>query len=98
MQSIKEVVSPWRGSEQTADAVREQIRQRWGDEVADEFDATHDAMPLVSWAAYGYKVRKGSKALKSVTYVDVKDDEGKVERKIRRSINLFHKRDVERIV
>lgn len=97
MQQIMDIISPWRGSEQTAEAVREQIRERFGDEAADEFDPVTDAMPLVSWAAYGYRVRRGEKALKSVTYVEIKDDEGTAEKKIRRSINLFHKRQVEKV-
>ena len=92
------LVSPYRGSEQTYEMVREQIRERWGDECADEFDPHTDAMPLVSWASYGYRVKAGSKALKSVTYVEVKNVKGEVEKKIRRVVNLFHKRDVEKAV
>ena len=92
------LVSPYRGSEQTYEMVREQIRERWGDECADEFDPHTDAMPLVSWASYGYRVKAGSKALKSVTYVEVKNDKGEVEKKIRRVVNLFHKRQVEKAV
>lgn len=91
------LVSPYRGSEATYEMVREQIRERWGDEAADEFDPHTDAMPLVSWASYGYRVKKGSKALKSVTYVEVKGEDGKVEKKIRRVVNLFYKLDVEKV-
>lgn len=68
-----------------------------GDECADTFNPHTDAMPLVSWASYGYRVRKGEKALKSITYLETKDDDGEIVKKIRRSINLFHKRQVEKI-
>lgn len=91
------IVSPWRGSEQTAEHVREQLRERYGDDVADEFNPTTDAMPLLSWAAYGFRVRKGEKALKSVSFVEVKNDRGEVEKKIRRVVNLFHRRQVEKV-
>lgn len=74
--------------------VREQIRERWGNELADEFDPYHDAMPAVSWMAYGYRIRKGETALKSVTFVDVKDEKGDVTKKIRRVVNLFHHNQV----
>ncbi|HWO07796.1 MAG TPA: hypothetical protein VNM40_04440 [Candidatus Paceibacterota bacterium] len=102
MKSISEVmedslVSPWRGSEQTAEHVREQVRERYGDEVADSFSPATDAMPLLSWAAYGFRVRKGEKALKSITYVEVKNDKGEVEKKIRRVINIFHRKQVEKV-
>ena len=70
--------------------VREQIRERWGDELANEFNPHVDAMPLFSWTAYGYRVRKGEKALKSVTFVEQKNEAGEIVNKIRRSVNLFH--------
>ena len=98
MQSIKEaLVSPYRGSEQTYEMVRDQIRERWGNELAEEFDPYTDCMPLVSWMAYGYKVRKGEKALKSVTFVEVKDNQGQIVKKIRRVVNLFHHNQVLKV-
>lgn len=101
MKSIKEVmdasvVSPWRGSEKTAEDVREQLRERYGDEVANEFSAAEDAMPLLSWARFGYRVRKGEKALKSITFVEIKNDKGEVEKKIKRVVNIFHRLQVEK--
>ena len=92
------LVSPWRGSPETENNVREQVRARYGDVVADSFSAATDAMPLLSWAAYGFRVRKNEKALKSISYVEVKNDKGEVERKIRRVVNLFHRRQVEKLV
>lgn len=94
MQSVKEIVSPYRGSEATYEMVKEQIAAKWGEECAEEFDPYTDAMPLVSWTAYGYRVKKGEKALKSVTYVEQKNEKGEVVRKIRRVVNLFHHRQV----
>lgn len=98
MRSIQEVIStPWRGSEKTYEMVREQIRERWGDQVAEEFDPGSDAAPLTTWASYGYRIKAGSKALKSVTYVEVKNDKGEVEKKIRRVINIFHRKQVQKM-
>ena len=100
IQSIvaKPLVSPYRGSEKTYEMVREQIRERWGEECADAYNPyANDCMPLISWASYGYRVKAGSKALKSVTYVEVKNSDGEVERKIRRVINLFHKCQTEKV-
>jgi hypothetical protein len=102
MKSVKnvidnDIVSPWRGSEMTAEMVRDQVKERWGDECAEEFDPETDAMPFKSWAAYGYRVKKGEKALKSVTYIEVKDEDGEVQKKVRRAINLFHRNQVEKI-
>ncbi len=49
------------------------------------------------WLAQGYAVKKGQKALKSVTFVEVKDEKDKVIRKIRRTVNLFHRKQVEKM-
>lgn len=99
MKQLKEaLVSPWRGSEKTAEEVREQVRDRFGDEAADDFDPSTDAMPFSSWLAQGYQVRKGSKAMKSITIVEMKDpDDEKKVRKVRRVVNLFHRRQVDKI-
>ena len=91
------IKSPWRGSEKTYEMVQEQLREKYGDEVADDFDATKDAMPFVSWLSYGFRVRKGEKALRSITYVEVKNDKGEIERKIKRNVFLFHRKQVEKV-
>jgi hypothetical protein len=97
MKSFKDAVrSPYQGSEATYELVREQIRERYGDEAAEDFDPYTDAMPFASWVSQGYMVRKGEKALKSVTFVEVKDEKGGVVKKIRRTVNLFHRHQVEK--
>lgn len=90
-------MSPWRGSEKTAEDVREQIRERWGNQLADNFSPSSDAAPFGFWASHNYRVRKGERALRSVTFVEVKNERGEVEKKIRRVVNLFHKCQVEKL-
>lgn len=99
MKSVKEIAltSPYRGSEKTYEMVKEQIAERWGDEVAEDFDPYTDAAPFSSWIAHGFIVKKGQKALKSITMLEVKDENDKVIRKIRRSVNLFHRLQVEKV-
>jgi hypothetical protein len=102
MQSIGEVIadsiiSPYRGSEKTYAMVKEQLRERYGNECAEEFDPHFDAMPAISWMNYGYRIRRGEHALKSVTFVDVEDEQGESVRKVRRVVNLFHKNQVEKV-
>jgi len=99
MKSIKEITltSPYRGSEKTYEMVKEQIEERWGAACAEDFDPHTDAMPFSSWLAHGFVVKKGQKALKSITFVEVKDEKDNVVRKIKRTVNLFHKRQVEKV-
>jgi hypothetical protein len=93
----KPVVSPWKGSEATSEMVREQLSQRYGPDLAAKFDARFDAMPFSAWLSQGFCVRRGEVALKSITFVEVRDENDKVVRKIRRSVNLFHRCQVEPI-
>lgn len=91
-------MSPYRGSEKTYEMVKEQLRERYDDECADSFDPTADCMPFHSWVSYGYRVKRGEKAFRSVTIVEMKDDKGEVQMRIPRTVFLFHRRQVEKIV
>ena len=86
--------SPYQGSEKTAEAMREQIKQRYGTEEAEQFDPKTDAMPYGSWVKQGYIPSKGSKAFKSVTYIEKIDAETGETKMFPRTVNLFHKRQV----
>ena len=99
MKNIKELVSPFRGSSANYEAVKQQIEQRWGKECADAYNPyANDCMPLLSWASYNFRVKAGSKALKSTTFVEVRDEKtGEVVKKIKRTVNLFHKNQVEKV-
>lgn len=87
--------STYRGSEKTLEMVKEQVKERWGQRVASSFDPYHDAMTATAWFAAGFKIKKGEKALKSVTFIESEDADGHVTQKVRRVVNLFHRRQVE---
>lgn len=99
MKSVKEIIiqSPYKGSEKTYEMVKEQIEARWGGDEAESYDPNTDCMPYGSWLLHGYRVRKGEKALKSVTFIEVKDEKDTVIRKVKRTVNLFHKHQVEKM-
>ena len=98
MKTIKDIItSPYKGSEKTYEMVQEQLRERYGDDVADNYNAYTDVAPFSTWASANYRIRKGEHALKSITFVEVLNAKGEVEKKIRRTCNLFHRKQVERI-
>jgi hypothetical protein len=98
METIKEVItSPYKGSEATYAMVKKQLLDRYGEKVANEYDPRFDCAPFSTWAAAGFRIKRGEHALKSVTYVEIKNDEGVVERKVRRNCNLFHRCQLERV-
>lgn len=99
MKNIQEVLtSSYKGSSANYEAVKHQIKERFGDECASSYNPwANDCMTLVSWANYGFRVKVGSKALKSTTFVEIRNERDEVIRKIKRTVNLFHKNQVEKI-
>jgi hypothetical protein len=101
--SIKEILeddsitSNYQGSEKTKEMVEEQIRKIYGNSEVKNYNPYKNALTFASWVRLGYRPKKGSKALKSITYVEKKDAQGNVIEKYPRKINLFYYRAVEPI-
>jgi N-terminal domain of anti-restriction factor ArdC len=68
----------WRGSQQTAEHVREEIARRYGEAEAKEYDPQINCFTLPTWNKLGYRVRKGEKAIRSMTLIEEKDPNAKV--------------------
>lgn len=101
--SIKEIleddsiVSTYKGSKKTKEMVEEQIRKIYGDSEVKNYNPYKNALTFSAWLNLGYKPKKNSKALKSITYIEKKDEKGNVIEKYPRKINLFYYRAVEPI-
>jgi len=98
--SIKEIlagpkVSNYQGSEKTRDAVAAQVVARWGQAELEHYNPENSALPYSRWLSLGYRVKKGEKALKSITLVEKKDLKGVVINKYPRTVNLFYYKSVE---
>jgi hypothetical protein len=100
-------VAQWRGSVKTADAVREEIAKRWGEKEAEQYDPLKNCFTLQTWNTLGYRVKKGEKAIRSITYVEAKDSgnteeqdkqegEEQAVRKYPKTVYLFYKTQVEK--
>ena len=67
----------WRGSVKTAEAVREEIAKRYGEEEAENYDPQVNCFTLPTWNKLGYIVRKGEKAIRSMTLIEKADPNAK---------------------
>ena len=91
----------WKGSEKTAEQVREEIADRYGEEEAEEYDPETNCFTLPRWNQLGYRVRKGEKAIRSMTFIEKKDpnakegDQSEV-RKYKKTVYLFYIKQVEK--
>jgi hypothetical protein len=103
IQQQRKTVAHWRGSTKTADAVREEISRRWGDEEAAKYDPLTNCFTIRTWNALGYRVKKGEKAIRSLTYVEAtansgEDDEDEEADVVTypKTVYLFYRTQVEK--
>lgn len=101
IKSIKEIInsslSTYTGSEITRSMVEEQIKEKYGPTELKNLDCYHNLRTFHSWISLGFKVKKGEKAIKSITYVEQKDQSGNIVKKYRRPVFLFYYRQIEPI-
>lgn len=87
----------YKGSEATKTMVAEQIASRWGQDEVKNYDPKSNCATYKQYLSAGYRVKRGEKALKSITYVEVKDESGEVVKKYPKTVNLFYYKQVEKI-
>ena len=90
--------SNYKGSASTYKMVASQIKERWGEAEVKKYNPYTNCLTFKQWLEYGYCVKQGEKAIKSVTFVEVKDNAGKVIKSYPKNVNLFYQRQVEKII
>jgi len=94
---MEKVESIWKGSTKTFEIVFDQIKDRYGLEEAKNYDPLENCFTYNTWAIKGYQVKKGEKALKSITWVTgaKKKENGDPAPVFPKTVNLFYKIQVE---
>jgi hypothetical protein len=77
----------------TAGSVQAQIFERFGEGAARDYIPSGNCFTYKGWSDRGYQVKRGEKALHSMTFVADRNDPSK---KIPVTINLFYKCQVAR--
>ena len=80
----------YRGGTKSMESVRELLRSRYGDEVAESYDPETDVMTMRKLNEYNLRVKSGEKAIRIPILCEKKNKEGEVVAKFPRKINLFH--------
>lgn len=93
----RDILSNYRGSENTRQKVEEQIRQRFGEEAATAYDPRRNCLTFNLWSKKGFRVKQGEKAIRSVTLLERKDAKGNVIGCYPKSVCLFFQSQVEPI-
>ena len=91
-------ISQWKGSLNTADTVRQEIAERWGEEEAEKYNPLKNCFTFHTWLSLGYSVKKGEKAIRSYTIktVTVEEDGKPVEKRYFKTCYLFYYLQVEK--
>ena len=100
MQSIKEImagpsISGFTGSTTTRDMVSAEIERRWGKAEVKRYDPERNCLTFARWASLNFSVKRGEKCIRSSTFIEHSDAEGKVIKTIPRPVFLFYYRQVE---
>ena len=97
---MNDETSVWKGSAYTAQNVAMQIKSRFGEEAVKEYDPRLNCFTFRRWQEEGYRVKKGEKSLRSLTFIPIekKDARGQLKVvKIPRTVHLFFINQVEKI-
>ena len=90
----------WKGSQNTANTVRAEIAKRWGSAEAEQYNPLENCFTFKTWVAKGYRVKKGEKAIKSMTLVqkDATATDGEEPEKITypKTVYLYYIKQVEK--
>ena len=101
MQNIKEIlttpVTNYKNSEATRSAVAKEICSRWGKAELKNYSPLHSARTFHSWLDAGYRIKPGEKAIRSITFIEQKNEKGEVINKVKRPCFLFYYLQVEKI-
>jgi len=96
------MTSTWKGSRGTASNIARQIAERYGPEAAQQYDPTTNCFTYRGWRERGYQVKRGEKAMNSITFVPMleKPKEGETPKEVAvhsvpRTVYLFWKSQVE---
>lgn len=91
------VISPYTGSAMTYNMIVAQIKEKYGNKEIKKYDPYTNALTFAKWVSLGYRIKKGEKALRSITFVEVKDKEGNITKRIKHKVFLFYYKQVEKI-
>jgi len=78
------------GAQHSFDEVKQQILERFGPELAKEYDPYTNCMTLKQWEGYGYRVKPDEKSLKSIVIVEKKNENGEVVTTYPKTVHLFY--------
>jgi len=100
MKKVSEVLEPkittgYMGSKANYDDVKMQLEERFGKKVAADYNPKTNCATYNTWRKAGYTVKPGERSLKSVTFIEKEDPETGEIKKIRRTISLFHRCQVQ---
>lgn len=85
------------GSEHTRDEVKQQLLERFGHELAEQYDPYTNCMTLHQWQEFGYRVKPGEKSIKSIVMIEKRDEHDEVISMFPRTVHLFYFPQVKKV-
>ncbi len=97
MESVKQILSNYKGSLKTVKLVVDEIKNRWPN-LVDAYDPYSNCLPYKKWKELGFKVKRGEHSIRSLTYIEKKNELGEIIGTFPRTCHLFYFPQVEPII
>jgi hypothetical protein len=101
IKTVQEIIdlppTKYTGSEKTYMAIADLIEKRFGKKARKRYNPLTNCRSYVQWAALGYKVKEGERALQSITFIEKRDPAGNLIARYPRTVSLFFIDQVERV-
>lgn len=86
------------GSKKNYESVKQQLHERFGAEIAAEYNPLENCRTYNDWAKNSYVVNSGARSFKAVVVVEKKDKiTGEVIKKYPKTICLFFRNQVHKV-
>lgn len=92
-----EVRTNYSGSLETFKSMKKLIEERYGPEIAEDYNPYSNCMSYKAWQKLGYKVNNNERGFKSVVIIEKKDKNGVVISKYPKTITLFYETQVTKM-
>ena len=86
------------GSKKNYESVKQQLSERYGTEIAEEYDPLVNCRTYNDWAKNSYVVNRGARSFKAVVIIEKKDKvTGEILKKYPKTICLFFRNQVHKV-
>ncbi len=87
----------WTNSETSYNLVVSQIKKKWGKDEVTLHNPKRSCFTFSKWLKHGYMVKKGQKAIRTYSVMDITNEDEQVIATLQIPVNLFYRKQVTKL-